>query len=74
MALYSIHGTSSACPFSRNRRFRSWRSKSTREKAARYGVNMSDVQNVIQTGVGQRPVSTVYVGERALSSDGAILA
>src|SRR5208282_26722 len=34
------------------------------EKAARYGVNMTDVQNVIQTGVGQAPVSTVYVGER----------
>ena len=35
-----------------------------REKAARYGINMTDVQNVIQTGVGQSPVSTVYVGER----------
>jgi cobalt-zinc-cadmium resistance protein CzcA len=34
------------------------------EKAARYGVSMSDVQNLIQTGVGQAPVSTVYVGER----------
>ena len=34
------------------------------EKAARYGLNMTDVQNVIQTGVGQAPVSTVYVGER----------
>jgi len=34
------------------------------EKAARYGINMADVQNVIQTGVGQFPVSTVYVGER----------
>ena len=38
--------------------------KLDREKAARYGVNMTDVQNVIQTGVGQAPVSTVYVGER----------
>lgn len=35
-----------------------------REKAARYGISMSDVVNVIQTGVGQAPVSTVYVGER----------
>jgi len=34
------------------------------EKAARYGLNMTDLQNVIQTGVGQAPVSTVYVGER----------
>ena len=38
--------------------------KVDREKAARYGVNIADVQNVIQTGVGQAPVSTVYVGER----------
>ena len=37
--------------------------KVDREKAARYGVNIADVQNVIQTGVGQAPVSTVYVGE-----------
>lgn len=35
-----------------------------REKAARYGINMADVLNVLQTGVGQAPVSTVYVGER----------
>jgi cobalt-zinc-cadmium resistance protein CzcA len=34
------------------------------DKAARYGINMTDVQNVIQTGIGQAPVSTVYVGER----------
>ncbi|HTB68699.1 MAG TPA: CusA/CzcA family heavy metal efflux RND transporter [Steroidobacteraceae bacterium] len=34
------------------------------DKAARYGLNMTDVQNVIQTGIGQAPVSTVYVGER----------
>jgi len=38
--------------------------KLDRAKAARYGINMADVQNVIQTGVGQAPVSTVYVGER----------
>jgi heavy metal efflux system protein len=38
--------------------------KLDRERAARYGINMADVQNVIQTGVGQSPVSTVYVGER----------
>ncbi len=25
---------------------------------------MTDVQNVVQTGIGQAPVSTVYVGER----------
>jgi cobalt-zinc-cadmium resistance protein CzcA len=38
--------------------------KIDREKAARYGVAMADLQNVIQTGVGQAPVSSVYVGER----------
>jgi cobalt-zinc-cadmium resistance protein CzcA len=38
--------------------------KIDRDKAARYGVNMTDLQNVIQTGVGQSPVSSVYVGER----------
>jgi cobalt-zinc-cadmium resistance protein CzcA len=38
--------------------------KIDREKAARYGINIADVQSVIQTGVGQAPVSTVYVGER----------
>ena len=36
------------------------------EKAARYGINMTDLQNVIQTGVGQSPVSIVYVGERPI--------
>jgi cobalt-zinc-cadmium resistance protein CzcA len=35
-----------------------------RQRAARYGISMSDVQAVLQTGVGQAPVSTVYVGER----------
>ncbi len=38
--------------------------KFNREKAARFGVNITDLENVIQTGVGQSPVSTVYVGER----------
>ena len=38
--------------------------KLDREKAARFGVNMVDVQNLIQTGVGQAPVSSVNVGER----------
>ena len=34
------------------------------DKAARFGINMADVQNVIATGIGQAPVSTVYVGEK----------
>lgn len=34
------------------------------DKAARYGIGMADLQTVIQTGIGQAPVSTVYVGEK----------
>jgi cobalt-zinc-cadmium resistance protein CzcA len=61
--LYSIQGTSSASIF-QEPPIPQIDIKLDREKAARYGVNMTDVQNVIQTGVGQAPVSTVYVGER----------
>ena len=32
--------------------------------AARYGINVSDITNLIQTGVGGAPVSQVYVGDR----------
>jgi heavy metal efflux system protein len=35
-----------------------------REKAARFGINIADVQNLIQTGLGGGPVSTIYVGDR----------
>ncbi|MGO9935313.1 MAG: efflux RND transporter permease subunit, partial [Steroidobacteraceae bacterium] len=61
--LYSIQGTSSASLF-QEPPIPQIEIKLDHEKAARYGVNMTDVQNVIQTGVGQSPVSTVYVGER----------
>jgi cobalt-zinc-cadmium resistance protein CzcA len=61
--LYSIQGTSSASLF-QEPPIPQMEIVLDREKAARYGVNMTDVQNVIQTGVGQAPVSTVYVGER----------
>jgi heavy metal efflux system protein len=61
--LYSIRGTSSAAVF-QEPPIPQIEIKPDREQAARYGVNMSDVQNLIQTGVGQAPVSTVYVGER----------
>jgi len=61
--LYTIRGTSSASIF-QEPPIPQMEIKLDREKAARYGVNMTDVQNVIQTGVGQAPVSTVYVGER----------
>jgi cobalt-zinc-cadmium resistance protein CzcA len=61
--LYGIQGTSSASIF-QEPPIPQMEIKLDHEKAARYGVNMTDVQNVIQTGVGQAPVSTVYVGER----------
>ena len=35
-----------------------------RTAAARYGINVSDITNLIQTGVGGAPVSTVYVQDR----------
>src|SRR5882757_4933558 len=61
--LEGIQGTSSASIF-QEPPIPQMEIKLDHEKAARFGVNMTDVQNVIQTGVGQAPVSTVYVGER----------
>jgi cobalt-zinc-cadmium resistance protein CzcA len=61
--LYGIQGTSSASIF-QEPPIPQMEIVLDHEKAARYGINMADVQNVIQTGVGQAPVSTVYVGER----------
>ena len=61
--LYTIRGTSSASIF-QEPPIPQINISVDREQAARYGINVSDVQNVIQTGVGQAPVSTVYVGER----------
>ncbi|HEX4243915.1 MAG TPA: CusA/CzcA family heavy metal efflux RND transporter [Steroidobacteraceae bacterium] len=60
--LYKIPGTSSASVF-QEPPIPQIEIKLDHEKAARYGINMTDVQNVIQTGVGQAPVSTVYVAE-----------
>jgi cobalt-zinc-cadmium resistance protein CzcA len=61
--LYDIRGTSSASIF-QEPPIPQIEITPDRDKAARYGINMTDVQNVIQTGVGQTPISTVYVGER----------
>ena len=61
--LYTIRGTSSASIF-QEPPIPQINITVEREKAARFGLNIADVQNVIQTGVGQSPVSTVYVGER----------
>jgi heavy metal efflux system protein len=61
--LYTVSGTSSASVF-QEPPIPQINITVDREKAARYGINIADLQNVIQTGVGQAPVSTVYVGER----------
>jgi len=61
--LYTIRGTSSASIF-QEPPIPQINVSVDREKAARYGISIADVQNLIQTGVGQAPVSTVYVGER----------
>jgi len=61
--LYTVRGTSSASVFQEGP-IPQVNITVDREKAARYGINIADVQNVIQTGVGQFPVSTVYVGDR----------
>jgi cobalt-zinc-cadmium resistance protein CzcA len=52
--LYSVRGTSSASIF-QEPPIPQVEIKLDHDKAARYGINMSDVQNVIQTGVGQTP-------------------
>jgi len=61
--LYDVRGTSSASIF-QEPPIPQINIDIDREKAARYGINIADIQAVIQTGVGQAPVSTVYVGER----------
>jgi cobalt-zinc-cadmium resistance protein CzcA len=62
--LYGIRGTSSASVF-QEPPIPQVNVSLDREKAARFGISGADLQSVIQTGVGQAPVSTVYVGERA---------
>jgi len=38
--------------------------KVDREKIARYGINVADITNLIQTGLSGSPIATVYVGNR----------
>jgi len=38
--------------------------KANRSAAARYGINVQDIMNLIQTGIGGAPVTQVYVGPR----------
>jgi cobalt-zinc-cadmium resistance protein CzcA len=38
--------------------------KANRDAAARYGINVSDITNLIQTAIGGAPITQVYVGDR----------
>ncbi|CEG58728.1 efflux RND transporter permease subunit [Legionella fallonii] len=38
--------------------------KIDRKKIARYGINVGDITNLIQTGLGGAPVALIYVGNR----------
>ncbi len=35
-----------------------------RDAAARYGINVADISNLIQTAIGGAPITQVYVGDR----------
>lgn len=39
-----------------------------REKIARYGINVSDITQLIQTGLGGAPITNIYVGKRVYSA------
>ncbi|MBA4216553.1 MAG: CusA/CzcA family heavy metal efflux RND transporter [Methylibium sp.] len=41
--------------------------KVNREAAARYGINVADIANLVQNGVGGAPVISVYVEDRVYS-------
>ena len=43
-----------------------------RDQAARYGINVADVQDAIETAVGGKAVSQVLQGEAALRPGGAL--
>ena len=43
-----------------------------RQAVARYGINVRDVQDVIEMAIGGKPISTVFEGERRLRRDGAL--
>ncbi len=42
--------------------------KIDRDKIARYGINVADVTNLIQTGLNGSPVTTIYVDNRSYSA------
>ena len=44
-----------------------------RQKIARYGINVADVQEIITTAIGGKAATQVYEGERALTKDNHLL-
>lgn len=61
--LNSIRGTASASLF-QEPPIPQMIVKINRETAARFGINVNDIANVIQTGVGGAPVTTIYQEDR----------
>ena len=61
--LKTIHGTASASVFQQPP-IPQIIIKIVRDKIARYGINVADVTNLIQTGISGSPVTIVYVGNR----------
>jgi len=61
--LQSIRGTASASLF-QEPPIPQLVVKIDRDKTARFGINTADIANLIQTGVGGAPVSTIYVADR----------
>ena len=45
-----------------------------RERAARYGVNVGDVQDVIEVALGGKPITTTVEGRVAIRSGSAMRA
>ena len=42
--------------------------KIDREKIARYGINVADITNLIQTGISGSPITTLYVGNHSYNA------
>lgn len=61
--LHGIHGTADASVF-QEPPVPQLTIKVDRDAAARYGINIADIDNVIQTGVGGSPITQAYVEDR----------
>lgn len=61
--LKTIQGTASASVF-QEPPIPQMTIKANREKIARYGINVADITNLIQTGLSGSPISSIYVSSR----------